>query len=252
MPSCPRLGASPSLPEQGGEGKAGARPSAAPGRAISGLAQGAPRGHGDDPERTEANHAGFCPGLRRNAGLCRRSPQRFRPHQRQRRARRRARKRRSRCSTPASCSATASGRVCGLSTGGSRSSTAISTGCGTARKCCASTSASAGRSLKTRLFDVIDANGMTDGVHIRLMVTRGVKTLALSGPAPDDRRRDDRHHSGMEAAAAGNVRARGHAVHRAHPPHRVRPSRTRSSTRIPSSTASSPASRRWRRARTRR
>jgi len=29
--------------------------------------------------------------------------------------------------------------------------------------------------LSQRLFDVIDANGMRDGVHIRLMVTRGKK-----------------------------------------------------------------------------
>jgi branched-chain amino acid aminotransferase len=29
--------------------------------------------------------------------------------------------------------------------------------------------------LKDRIFDVIEANGMTDGVHIRLMVTRGVR-----------------------------------------------------------------------------
>ncbi len=36
--------------------------------------------------------------------------------------------------------------------------------------------------LKVRLFDVIDANGMTDGVHIRLMVTRGVKRSPYQDP----------------------------------------------------------------------
>jgi branched-chain amino acid aminotransferase len=36
--------------------------------------------------------------------------------------------------------------------------------------------------LKTRLFDVIEANGMTDGVHIRLMVTRGVKRSPYQDP----------------------------------------------------------------------
>jgi branched-chain amino acid aminotransferase len=36
--------------------------------------------------------------------------------------------------------------------------------------------------LKSRLFDVLDANGMTDGVHIRLMVTRGVKRSPYQDP----------------------------------------------------------------------
>src|SRR5271165_2595665 len=36
--------------------------------------------------------------------------------------------------------------------------------------------------LKTRLFDVIDANHMTDGVHIRLMVTRGVRRSPYQDP----------------------------------------------------------------------
>ena len=36
--------------------------------------------------------------------------------------------------------------------------------------------------LTRRLFDVIDANGMTDGVHIRLMVTRGVKRSPYQDP----------------------------------------------------------------------
>ncbi len=36
--------------------------------------------------------------------------------------------------------------------------------------------------LEKRLFDVIDANGMTDGVHIRLMVTRGAKRSPYQDP----------------------------------------------------------------------
>ena len=78
------------------------------------------------------------------------------------------------------------------------------------------------------------------------------QALALPGSASHRRRADDRHHPRMEAAAAGNVRPRLQALHRPHPPDRARPSRTRSSTRIPSSIASSPASRRWRRAPTKR
>jgi branched-chain amino acid aminotransferase len=36
--------------------------------------------------------------------------------------------------------------------------------------------------LTSRLFDVIDANRMTDGVHIRLMVTRGVRRSPYQDP----------------------------------------------------------------------
>jgi branched-chain amino acid aminotransferase len=36
--------------------------------------------------------------------------------------------------------------------------------------------------LETRLFDLIDANAMRDGVHIRLMVTRGVKRSPYQDP----------------------------------------------------------------------
>ena len=36
--------------------------------------------------------------------------------------------------------------------------------------------------LKARLFDAIEANGMIDGVHIRLMVTRGVKRSSYQDP----------------------------------------------------------------------
>src|SRR5262249_48251692 len=36
--------------------------------------------------------------------------------------------------------------------------------------------------LRDRLFDCLDANGMTDGVHIRLMVTRGIKATPYQDP----------------------------------------------------------------------
>ncbi|MEL8056613.1 MAG: aminotransferase class IV [Pseudomonadota bacterium] len=36
--------------------------------------------------------------------------------------------------------------------------------------------------LKQRLFDCLKAQGMTDGVHIRLMVTRGIKKTPYQGP----------------------------------------------------------------------
>ncbi|KQS55459.1 aminotransferase class IV [Brevundimonas sp. Leaf363] len=38
------------------------------------------------------------------------------------------------------------------------------------------------RALKDRLFDCLEANGMTDGVHIRLMVTRGRKRSPYQDP----------------------------------------------------------------------
>src|SRR6185295_20134752 len=36
--------------------------------------------------------------------------------------------------------------------------------------------------LRDRLFDCLEANGMTDGVHIRLMVTRGIKATPYQDP----------------------------------------------------------------------
>ncbi len=36
--------------------------------------------------------------------------------------------------------------------------------------------------LTTRLMDCLKANGMTDGVHVRLMVTRGIKKTPYQGP----------------------------------------------------------------------
>ena len=36
--------------------------------------------------------------------------------------------------------------------------------------------------LTTRLYETLDANGMTDGVHIRLMVTRGIRSTPYQDP----------------------------------------------------------------------
>src|SRR4051812_32871979 len=36
--------------------------------------------------------------------------------------------------------------------------------------------------LVRRLYETLDANGMTDGVHIRLMVTRGVRSTPYQDP----------------------------------------------------------------------
>ena len=36
--------------------------------------------------------------------------------------------------------------------------------------------------LTKRLYDTLDANGMTDGVHVRLMVTRGVRSTPYQDP----------------------------------------------------------------------
>src|SRR6185503_11406286 len=36
--------------------------------------------------------------------------------------------------------------------------------------------------LARRLYETLDANGMTDGVHIRLMVTRGIRSTPYQDP----------------------------------------------------------------------
>ena len=97
--------------------------------------------------------------------------------------------------------------------------------------------------LTAAIYDTIRGNEMTDGVHIRLMVTRGVKSTPYQdprmtiGPAtvviiaehkepmPSDRHR------------------RHHAVHDPRTPRDARTPSTPSSTRTPSSTTSRRASR---------
>ena len=53
--------------------------------------------------------------------------------------------------------------------------------------------------LTRRLFDVIDANAMTDGVRYPADGDAGRQTLPLPGPAPGGRGGDDCHHPGVEA-----------------------------------------------------
>ena len=86
------------------------------------------------------------------------------------------------CSIPASCSATASGRACGCNGGriafldkhldrlwdGAKM---LRIDIGLTRE-----------ALAARVFDVVEANAMRDGVHIRLMVTRGVKRSPYQDP----------------------------------------------------------------------
>src|SRR3954451_3469178 len=36
--------------------------------------------------------------------------------------------------------------------------------------------------LRARLFDTLDGNGMSDGVHVRVMVTRGVRSTPYQDP----------------------------------------------------------------------
>ena len=241
--------AAPSLPEQKGEGKAGyRRPSSAaldPCRGRAGPAWWAKRS-------TIGNHAGTPALIRRYAGLRRRPAQRHGPDQRQRRARAAAPRRRSPCSIPASCSATAiweglrlvDGRIVFLDRHLDRlwdGAKMLRIDIGLTRD-----------AIKARLFDV-DRGQRHDGrrPHPADGDPRR-QALALSGSAPDRRRRDHRHHSGMEAAAPGNASPTASSFSPSTSAAPVRPSRTRSSTPIRSSTAFSPASRRWRRARTKR
>jgi len=39
-----------------------------------------------------------------------------------------------------------------------------------------------GEALTERLYETLDANGMTDGVHVRLMVTRGIRSTPYQDP----------------------------------------------------------------------
>ena len=87
-----------------------------------------------------------------------------------------------RCSTPGSCSATASGRGCGSAVATRRSSDrhldrleegarAILLDLGMTRE-----------ELTDAIYATLRANEMTDGVHVRLMVTRGVKSTPYQDP----------------------------------------------------------------------
>ena len=75
--------------------------------------------------------------------------------------------------------------------------------------------------LKARLFDVIEANGMTDGVHIRLMVTRGVKRSPYQDPRLTVGAATIVIIPEWKRPQAGDVRPRRDALHRPYPPHRA-------------------------------
>ena len=79
---------------------------------------------------------------------------------------------------------------------------------------------------------------MTDGVHVRLMVTRGVKSHALPGPADDRRARDRRDHRRAQGADARDGRPTASRCSPRTCAARPRTRSTRSSTRTASSTTS--------------
>ncbi len=74
--------------------------------------------------------------------------------------------------------------------------------------------------LTQRLYETIDANQMTDGAHIRLMVTRGIRSTPYQDPARRRRRRDHRDHRRVQATAARTCGERTQPVHRPCPPRR--------------------------------
>ena len=88
-----------------------------------------------------------------------------------------------RCSTPASCSATASGRGCACAAGHpaflERHLDRLFDG-RQGDRC--STSGAAASELTEAIYATLEANDMADGVHVRLMVTRGVKRTPYQDP----------------------------------------------------------------------
>ena len=181
-----------------------------------------------------------------------RPAQRDDPDQRQRRAEAARRGDGVGVRLAASCSATASGRGC-ASVGGRiafldrhldrlfEGAKAIALDIGLDRA-----------ALTERLYDTLDANGMDDGVHVRLMVTRGVRSTPYQDPRvvvggativiiPEYKE------------PPPELRSTGpQAVHRPRPPRRPGGAGPQAQFALASSTASPPASRRSRRAPTRR
>ena len=106
--------------------------------------------------------------------------------------------------------------------------------------------------LTAEIYETLGANGMTDGVHIRLMVTRGPKSTPYQDPrisaGPATVVIIAEHKDPLPAT----VETRAVAVHRARAPRASRTRSTRSSTRTASSTTSPRASRPTPPARTRR
>ena len=73
------------------------------------------------------------------------------------------------------------------------SSTATSTGCSKAPRRWRWTSATR-EELTRRLYETLDANGMDEGGHVRLMATRGVRSTPYQDPRVVVDARDHRHH----------------------------------------------------------
>ena len=63
------------------------------------------------------------------------------------------------------------------------------------------------------IWRTLDANGMHDGVHLRVMVTRGEKSAANQDPRNALGRADHRHRGGVEAARARASSTRGISLH---------------------------------------
>ena len=72
--------------------------------------------------------------------------------------------------------------------------------------------------LTEAIYATLRANEMTDGVHVRLMVTRGREVDAVPGPARDRRAGDGGDHRRAQGAAAVDGHRRHHAVHHARTP----------------------------------
>ncbi len=143
-----------------------------------------------------------------------------------------------RSSTPASCSATASGRGSG-SHGGHpafleqhldrlwEGATALMIDLGVTRE-----------ELTAAVYETLAANEMTDGVHVRLMFTRGVKSTPYQDPRVTVGPATIVIIAEHKEPTPATVERRAGAVHHARPPRRHRTPSTRSSTRTASSTTS--------------
>ena len=121
--------------------------------------------------------------------------QRGHPHQHQRRTEAARRGDGLGVRFAASCSATACGKACASTAAGSPSSTAISTALFEGAKALALDIGLTRDELTQRLYETLDANKMDDGVHIRLMVTRGVRSTPYQDPRTIVSRRDRRDRS---------------------------------------------------------
>ena len=69
------------------------------------------------------------------------------------------------------------------------------------------------KEFTARLYEVIGANQMQSGVHVRLMITRGVKKTPVARPAPGSRRPDHRDHRRVQTSQSGHQRDRHLPLH---------------------------------------